>query len=159
MIAMAISCNPKILIADEPTTSLDGIVKKGIISLLKSIQKETKMSIIFISHDLPLVSKIAKKIIVLNKGKIVENGTSNQIFKSPKKLYTKLLLNARPPKNIRPKRLPTNENNIAKPVLISKQERIKTHAKIYQSSPILKIKNLEFSYQMVSYLINSPLIS
>jgi len=146
MIAMAISCNPKILIADEPTTSLDGIVKKGIISLLKSIQKETKMSIIFISHDLPLVSKIAKKIIVLNKGKIVETGTSNQIFKSPKKLYTKLLLNARPPKNIRPKRLPTNENNIAKPVLISKQERIKTHAKIYQSSPILKIKNLEFSY-------------
>jgi peptide/nickel transport system ATP-binding protein len=104
------------------------------------------MSIIFISHDLPLVSKIAKKIIVLNKGKIVETGTSNQIFKSPKKLYTKLLLNARPPKNIRPKRLPTNENNIAKPVLISKQERIKTHAKIYQSSPILKIKNLEFSY-------------
>lgn len=146
MIAMAISCNPKILIADEPTTSLDGIVKKGIISLLKSIQKETKMSIIFISHDLPLVSKIAKKIIVLNKGKIVETGTSHQIFKSPKKLYTKLLLNARPPKNIRPKRLPTNENNIAKPVLISKQERIKTHAKIYQSSPILKIKNLEFSY-------------
>ena len=146
MIAMAISCNPKILIADEPTTSLDGIVKKGIISLLKSIQKETKMSIIFISHDLPLVSKIAKNIIVLNKGKIVETGTSNQIFKSPKKLYTKLLLNSRPPKNIRPKRLPTNENNIAKPVLISKQERIKTHAKIYQSNPILKVKNLEFSY-------------
>lgn len=154
MIAMAISCNPKILIADEPTTSLDGIVKKGIISLLKSIQKETKMSIIFISHDLPLVSKIAKKIIVLNKGKIVETGTSNQIFKSPKKLYTKLLLNARPPKNIRPKRLPTNENNIAKPVLISKQERIKAHAKIYQSSPILKVKNLEFSYNNNNKVLN-----
>ena len=64
MIAMAIACNPKILIADEPTTSLDGIVKKEIINLLKSIQKETKMSVIFISHDLQLVSKIAKKIIV-----------------------------------------------------------------------------------------------
>ena len=82
---MAIACNPKILIADEPTTSLDGIVKKEIINLLKSIQKETKMSVIFISHDLQLVSKIAKKIIVLNKGEIVEFGSSNQIFNNPKK--------------------------------------------------------------------------
>ena len=153
MIAMAIACDPKILIADEPTTSLDGIVKKEIINLLKSIQKETKMSIIFISHDLQLVSKIAEKIIVLNKGEIVEFGSSYQIFNNPKKRYTKLLLNARPPKNIRPIRLPTNEKNI-KTVLISKKERIEAHDNLYQHDPILKIENLEFSYEDKKVLNN-----
>ena len=153
MIAMAIACDPKILIADEPTTSLDGIVKKEIINLLKSIQKETKMSIIFISHDLQLVSEIAEKIIVLNKGEIVEFGSSYQIFNNPKKLYTKLLLNARPPKNVRPIRLPTNEKNI-KTVLISKKERIEAHDNLYQHDPILKIENLEFSYEDKKVLNN-----
>ena len=153
MIAMAIACDPKILIADEPTTSLDGIVKKEIINLLKSIQKETKMSIIFISHDLQLVSKIAEKIIVLNKGEIVEFGSSYQIFNNPKKRYTKLLLNARPPKNVRPIRLPTNEKNI-KTVLISKKERIEAHDNLYQHDPILKIANLEFSYEDKKVLNN-----
>ena len=153
MIAMAIACDPKILIADEPTTSLDGIVKKEIINLLKSIQKETKMSIIFISHDLQLVSKIAEKIIVLNKGEIVEFGSIYQIFNNPKKRYTKLLLNARPPKNVRPIRLPTNEKNI-KTVLISKKERIEAHDNLYQHDPILKIENLEFSYEDKKVLNN-----
>ena len=153
MIAMAIACDPKILIADEPTTSLDGIVKKEIINLLKSIQKETKMSIIFISHDLQLVSKIAEKIIVLNKGEIVEFGSSYQIFNNPKKRYTKLLLNARPPKNVRPIRLPTNEKNI-KTVLISKKKRIEAHDNLYQHDPILKIENLEFSYEDKKVLNN-----
>ena len=153
MIAMAIACDPKILIADEPTTSLDGIVKKEIINLLKSIQKETKMSIIFISHDLQLVSKIAEKIIVLNKGEIVEFGSSYQIFNNPKKRYTKLLLNARPPKNVRPIRLPTNEKNI-NTSLISKKERIEAHDNLYQYDPILKIENLEFSYEDKKVLNN-----
>jgi peptide/nickel transport system ATP-binding protein len=153
MIAMAIACEPKVLIADEPTTSLDGIVKKEIINLLKSIQKETKMSIIFISHDLQLVSKIAEKIIVLNKGEIVEFGSSYQIFNNPKKLYTKLLLNARPPKNVRPIRLPTNEKNI-NTSLISKKERIEAHDNLYQHDPILKIENLEFSYEDKKVLNN-----
>ena len=153
MIAMAIACDPKVLIADEPTTSLDGIVKKEIINLLKSIQKETEMSIIFISHDLHLVSKIAEKIIVLNKGEIVELGSSHQIFNNPKKLYTKLLLNARPPRNVRPARLPTNEKNI-NTSLISKKERVEAHNNLYQHDPILKIENLEFSYEDKKVLNN-----
>lgn len=153
MIAMAIACDPKVLIADEPTTSLDGIVKKEIINLLKSIQKETKMSIIFISHDLHLVSKIAEKIIVLNKGEIVELGSSHQIFNNPKKLYTKLLLNARPPRNVRPARLPTNEKNI-NTSLISKKERVEAHNNLYQHDPILKIGNLGFSYEDKKVLNN-----
>ena len=142
MIAMAISCNPKVLIADEPTTSLDGIVKKEIINLLKSIQKDTKMSILFISHDLQLVSNIARNIMVLNKGEIEEMGSSKQIFNSPKKKYTKLLLNSRPPKNSRPKRLPTNENHFEESILITKQDRAKNHNKIYKSTPLLKVNNL-----------------
>ena len=153
MIAMAIACDPKVLIADEPTTSLDGIVKKEIINLLKSIQKETEMSIIFISHDLHLVSKIAEKIIVLNKGEIVELGSSHQIFNNPKKLYTKLLLNARPPRNVRPARLPTNEKNI-NTSLISKKERVEAHNNLYQHDPILKIENLGFSYEDKKILNN-----
>ena len=153
MIAMAIACDPKVLIADEPTTSLDGIVKKEIINLLKSIQKETEMSIIFISHDLHLVSKIAEKIIVLNKGEIVELGSSHQIFNNPKKLYTKLLLNARPPRNVRPARLPTNEKNI-NTSLISKKERVEAHNNLYQHDPILKIENLGFSYEDKKVLNN-----
>ena len=153
MIAMAIACDPKVLIADEPTTSLDGIVKKEVINLLKSIQKETEMSIIFISHDLHLVSKIAEKIIVLNKGEIVELGSSHQIFNNPKKLYTKLLLNARPPRNVRPARLPTNEKNI-NTSLISKKERVEAHNNLYQHDPILKIENLGFSYEDKKVLNN-----
>ena len=153
MIAMAIACDPKVLIADEPTTSLDGIVKKEIIKLLKSIQKKTKMSIIFISHDLQLVSKIAEKIIVLNKGEIVEFGSSHQIFNNPTKRYTKLLLNARPPKSVRPVRLATNEKNI-NTSLVSKRERVEAHYNLYQNDPILKIENLEFSYENKKVLNN-----
>ena len=146
MIAIAISCNPKVLIADEPTTSLDGIVKKEIISLLKEIQKETKMSIIFVSHDLNLVSKFANNIIVLNNGVIVESGTSSKIFINPENKYTKLLLSSRTPKKGRPVRLPTEENKLTKYPLITKKERDKRHQKIYSNEPILMVKNLSFSY-------------
>jgi len=146
MIAIAIACNPKILIADEPTTSLDGIVKEKIISLLRKIQKETKMSIIFVSHDLDLVSKFAKNIIVLNKGEIVEFGKSKKIFKYPENNYTKMLLESRPPKKGRPIRLPTIENNLEKFTLVSQKKRSKKHQKIYNQNPILKVDKLCFSY-------------
>ena len=146
MIAIAISCNPKVLIADEPTTSLDGIVKKEIISLLKEIQKETKMSVIFVSHDLNLVSKFANNIIVLNKGVIVESGNSSQIFNNPQNAYTQMLLDSRTPKKVRPVRLPTIENKLKKYPLISKKDRNERHQKIYRNESILKVKNLSFSY-------------
>ena len=146
MIAIAIACNPKILIADEPTTSLDGIVKEKIISLLRKIQKETKMSIIFVSHDLDLVSKFAKNIIVLNKGEIVEFGKSKKIFKYPENNYTKMLLESRPPKKGRPVRLPTIENNLEKFTLVSQKQRSKKHQKIYNQNPILRVDKLYFSY-------------
>ena len=146
MIAIAIACNPKILIADEPTTSLDGIVKKEIISLLKEIQEKTKMSVIFVSHDLNLVSKFANNIIVLNKGVVVESGDTSQVFNNPQNAYTQMLLNSRTPKKTRPIRLPTIENKLKKYPLISKKDRKERHQKIYNNEAILKVENLSVSY-------------
>ena len=96
MIAMAIACQPDILIADEPTTALDVTVQREIITLLKELQSEIKMGILFISHDLSLVSEIADTVIVLRKGVLVEEGTATSIFKNPQKEYTKALINAKP---------------------------------------------------------------
>lgn len=99
MIAMAIANNPKILIADEPTTALDVTVQEQILELLLKLQKKLNMSVIFISHDLRLVKKIADKICVMYKGKIVEQGNTRQIFKNPKNAYTKKLIKSFIPLN------------------------------------------------------------
>ena len=84
MIAMAVACKPDVLIADEPTTALDVTVQNEIIELIQELQKETQMSVIFISHDLALVSEIAHRTVVMYKGKIVEQGATTSIFKTPK---------------------------------------------------------------------------
>jgi len=96
MIAMALACKPKLLIADEPTTALDVTVQKEIIHLLKEIQAETKMSILFISHDLSLISEIANRILVMYKGEVVEQGKSEDIFKNAQHIYTQALIASRP---------------------------------------------------------------
>ena len=92
MIAMALSCGPKLLIADEPTTALDVTIQKEIIEILKDLQKSENLSILFISHDLKLVSEISDRILIMRRGKIIEQGQKNKIFKSPKENYTKALL-------------------------------------------------------------------
>lgn len=113
MIAMAISCNPAVLIADEPTTALDVTVQKTIIKLLKSLQQENGMSILYITHDLNLVTEIADRVIVMLKGKIVESGTVAQIFSSPQHAYTKALLNGSAiNKTKRGKLIPISHHNI-----------------------------------------------
>ena len=89
VIAMAIACNPKILIADEPTTALDVTVQKEIIELLTEIQSNSGMSVIFISHDLSLVASIATRVAVMYQGEIVEIGSAETIFNTPEHLYTK----------------------------------------------------------------------
>ena len=145
MIAIAIACKPKLLIADEPTTSLDSLVRNDIISLIKSLQKEYSMSVLFISHDLKLVSKFVDNLIVLKNGIIIEKGGSSKIFNSPKENYTKHLINSSPPKNNRPNRLITSTNKKNK--IISKEERADHHLKIYNKNPILKINNLTVFYK------------
>ncbi len=149
MIAMAIACKPKLLIADEPTTALDVTVQKEILSLLKSIQQETKMAMIFISHDLSLVSEIADRVVVMYKGDIVENATTEEIFKHPKAEYTKALLASRPSLDVRLAKLPTIASiadKSFKPREVKAAERAKKHKQIYTQQPILEISNLEKYY-------------
>jgi len=106
MIAMALSCDPEILIADEPTTALDVTVQKTIIELLLRLKADRHMSLIFISHDLGVVSEIADRVIVMYKGNIVEEGTTKAIFSEPKHPYTKGLLACRPSPDHKLKKLP-----------------------------------------------------
>lgn len=113
MIAMALSGNPKLLIADEPTTALDVTVQKGLLQLLKSLRDKYQMGMIFISHDLGLIREIADKVIVLQYGRMVEQGPVKQIFSSPQIPYTKGLLASRPPLNQKPYRLLTVEDFIS----------------------------------------------
>ena len=106
MIAMAISCKPDVLIADEPTTALDVRVQANILQLLKKLQKETGLAILLITHDLGLVSDVADDIIVMNKGKVVEQGIARNVLHDPVHPYTKALLACRPAANAKGKRLP-----------------------------------------------------
>lgn len=96
MIAAAMVGNPKLLIADEPTTALDVTVQSQIVELLKKINKEKKTAILFISHDLSLVSQLCQRVLVMQHGYVVEAGTAKQIFENPQKDYTKKLIAAIP---------------------------------------------------------------
>ena len=96
MIAMAMSCNPKLLIADEPTTALDVTVQAQILKLLDDLKNKLKMSMLFITHDFGVVEDIADDVIVMFKGKIVESGDVNQVLQKPKHPYTKALLGCVP---------------------------------------------------------------
>ena len=149
LIAMAIACQPKLLIADEPTTALDPEVQENIMALLKSIQKESKMSIVLISHDLNMVHRWADRVLVLNKGVCEELGTAKQLFQQPKSPYTKGLINAVPPVDRRPKRLQTIEdfiNDAPKAANETKTSRSKRHKQLYQQSPILEVKGLQKTF-------------
>ncbi|MBA6156763.1 ABC transporter ATP-binding protein [Tenacibaculum sp. S7007] len=149
MIAMAIACKPKLLIADEPTTALDVTVQKEIITLLKELQQEYKMGIIFISHDLALVSEIADNVVVMQKGRIVEQGASKNVFLSPEKNYTQALINSKPNANHRYKTLPTVDDFVHDSVdrtIYTNEERKKFHQKIYNTPPLLEIINLNKNF-------------
>ena len=149
MIAMAVACKPDVLIADEPTTALDVTVQNEIIELIQELQKETQMSVIFISHDLALVSEIAHRTVVMYKGKIVEQGATTSIFKTPKNEYTKALIAARPSLNVRLKKLPTVEDVLSKTMSlekVSKKIRKEKHKELYRNPPLLEVIDLEKIY-------------
>lgn len=149
MIAMALACEPKLLIADEPTTALDVTVQKEIILLLQSLQKETGMSILFISHDLSLVSEIANRVLVMFQGKIVEQGQVMEVFKHPKNDYTKALIASRPPLDVRLKRLPTIQDFMQKKAVVETvepNERKQRHELMYAQPPLLEVKNVSKEY-------------
>lgn len=106
MIAMAIACEPKLLIADEPTTALDVTIQKQILDLLQDLQQRRQMSMLFITHDLALVSEIADQVIVMRQGEIREQGAVKSVLEQPQDLYTRALLQCRPQLSQRPLRLP-----------------------------------------------------
>ncbi|HEY0029378.1 MAG TPA: ABC transporter ATP-binding protein [Bacteroidia bacterium] len=161
MIAMAMSCQPSILIADEPTTALDVTVQATILDLMLKLQREHDMGIMFITHDLGVIAELADKVVVMYKGKIVEQGSSLEIFSNPKHPYTKGLLACRPPLNKRLHWLPTvsdfmktsdmgemieskqSVSEVTEKLIVSKQERELAHKKLYAKEPILQIKNLK----------------
>jgi len=155
MIAMAIACKPEILIADEPTTALDVTVQQEIILLLKNLQQETGMSILFISHDLSLISEICDRILVMYKGEIVEQNSALNIFKNPEHIYTKALIASRPSLNVRLKRLPTIQDYLSETenaAAISKEERKEHLDKLYDQKPLLRVENVEKEYLLKTQL-------
>jgi peptide/nickel transport system ATP-binding protein len=159
MIAMALACNPKLLIADEPTTALDVTVQREIINLLKSLQAEMGMSILFISHDLSLVAEIADKVLVMYQGSIVEQGTVLEIFKNPKHSYTKALLASKPPTDRRISRLPTIDDFLKNKIEfqeISKEQRVIKHQELYKKTPLLEIKNVSKTYFSKAGFLKKP---
>ena len=161
MIAMAMSCQPSVLVADEPTTALDVTVQKTILELMQNLQKEHDMGILFITHDLGVIAELADKVVVMYNGNIVEQGSVWDIFNNPQHPYTKGLLACRPPLDKRYKFLPTvgdfmqtndKGENIAnditvedftKDLVISKAERNKKQKLLFAQEPLLQIKNLK----------------
>ena len=158
MIAMALISNPKVLIADEPTTALDVTVQKEILKLLKELQRENGMGMIFITHDLGVVSEIADDVIVMNKGVIVERGTTRDILNNPQHPYTKGLIACRPPLDYRLERLPVvkefldgkwrDNDQVKNELLITDDVRQKQHELLYSQEPILKVQNLKTWYPL-----------
>ncbi|MFT6715591.1 MAG: peptide/nickel transport system ATP-binding protein [Saprospiraceae bacterium] len=153
MIAIAISCQPQLLIADEPTTALDVTVQKEVLDLLVDLKKDTGMAMLFITHDLALVSNIATRVLVMKNGQVVERGKVKDIFEDPQHPYTKALLACRPPLNKRHTKLPTIETYLLtdnpKEDLISNKSRTKHHKELYSKQAILEVENLKVSYEGV----------
>lgn len=164
MIAMAMSCQPGVLIADEPTTALDVTVQKAILDLMIRLQKQHDMGILFITHDLGVIAELADEVVVMYKGKVVEQGPVMEIFSGPKHPYTKSLLACRPPLDRRLKRLPvvsdfmTRDESGAitelpaavsdalKKAVVTPGEREAALAELYSRNKILELKNLRTWY-------------
>ena len=142
MIAMALSCGPDIIIADEPTTALDVTVQKEIIQLLKTLSSEEEMSVIFISHDLGVISEIADQVIVMYKGKVMERGNIKELFLHPKHPYTKSLLACRPPLEYKLDRLPVVSDFM--------EEKFQ--------NDILEIEEIESGFNLENHKISTKLI-
>jgi peptide/nickel transport system ATP-binding protein len=150
MIAMAMSCQPAILIADEPTTALDVTVQKTILELMRDLKKESGLSMIFISHDLGVISEICDRVIVMYQGQIVEQGLVKEVLNSPKHAYTKGLVACRPSLKHKLYRLPTVadflEGKGFEAKVISHENTLQRREKLYGTTPLLKVENLSVRY-------------
>ena len=159
MIAMAIACHPQLLIADEPTTALDVTVQLEILKLLRKLQADTGMGMIFITHDLGVVAEIADDVAVMHNGEILERGTVREIMSHPKHPYTQGLLACRPPMDVRLKRLPIvkefldgqwqgGKEQILHDLQITEAERKAHLEQLYSKTPLLKVEHLQTWYPL-----------
>ena len=165
MIAMAIACHPQLLIADEPTTALDVTVQLEILKLLRKLQNETGMGMIFITHDLGVVAEIADDVAVMHNGEILERGTVQEILNRPQHPYTQGLLACRPPIDVRLKRLPIvkefldgqwqgGKAQILHDLQITKEERKSHLEQLYSKQPLLKVEHLQTWYPLRKGVFN-----
>ncbi|WP_374354179.1 ABC transporter ATP-binding protein [Chitinimonas sp.] len=147
MIAMAIACEPKLLIADEPTTALDVTIQKQIVELLIKLKNSHGMSVLFITHDLELVREVADHVVVMQQGVIKEQGPAAQVFSAPKDPYTRALLACRPSIDRRPLQLPVVEDFLqGREHLLPQGERARGVA---ASDPIiLEVKGLKKNFRV-----------
>jgi len=159
MIAMSIACHPQLLIADEPTTALDVTVQLEILKLLRKLQAETGMGMVFITHDLGVVAEIADDVAVMHNGEILERGTVHEILNHPQHPYTQGLLACRPPMDVRLKRLPIvkefldgqwqgGKAQILHDLQITEAERKAHLEQLYSKQPLLKVEHLQTWYPL-----------
>lgn len=155
MIAMALINHPDILIADEPTTALDVTVQKTILELLKSLQEKYGTSIIFITHDLGVISQIADDILVMYRGHMVEQGPAEAILHHPQQPYTQGLLACRPPLDSKPRRLPTVEEYLENSSISSSPSPASPTNK--DGQPLIEVRDLDVTYTLKQSLFGRPL--
>ena len=155
MIAMAMSCQPSLLICDEPTTALDVTVQKTILQLIKDLQMEEQMGVIFITHDLGVVAEIADKAVVMYKGEIVETGTTKQIFEKPQHPYTKGLLACRPILHEKGERLPVVSDFVENRITET-QSKSESVRKGSSQTPLIKVENLKVWFPKFKTLLGKP---
>lgn len=161
MIAMALANNPDIIIADEPTTALDVTVQKTILELLRSLQEKYGTSIIFISHDLGVIGQVADRVMVMYRGKVVEQGSASEILHHPQEPYTQGLLACRPPLDRRPRRLPTVEEFLGNTGDIEKLESLENLESLEdiesKALPLISVQDLTVTYTLKKSLLGKPL--
>ncbi len=148
MIAQAIACEPKLLIADEPTTALDVTIQKQILDLLAKLQQKHQMSVLFITHDLAVVGEIADRVVVMQNGEIKEKGSARAIFEAPQHPYTKALLSCRPNVAHRPRRLAVIDDFL-RPEGLNKENLVE-RKRGYEANDeiVLEVKNLSKKFQL-----------
>jgi peptide/nickel transport system ATP-binding protein len=157
MIAMAMCCHPSLLICDEPTTALDVTVQKTILQLIKELQQQENMGVIFITHDLGVVAEIADRVAIMYKGEIVEQGTAKNIFNHPQNPYTRALIACRPALHPKDERLPTVSDFIGSEAKSKKSEAGISKLKTLTSDlSLMKVENLSVQFPGKINLLGKP---
>ncbi len=146
MIAMAIACEPRLLIADEPTTALDVTIQKQIMDLIARLQRERRMAVLFITHDLGLVGEIADRVIVMRHGEVREEGAAGQVFGAPADAYTRALLHCRPSLDARPLRLPVIDDYLSGRVKPDQVPEQRVRGTTPDDEPVLVVNQLSKSF-------------